>query len=52
MDDPQAPPVGTKGTVLGVDDIGSAMVAWVNGSRLSVVYGEDSCRVISDSKKL
>lgn len=52
MDDPQAPPVGTKGTVLGVDDIGSAMVAWDNGSRLSVVYGEDSCRVISDSKKL
>lgn len=27
MDDPQAPPVGTKGTVLGVDDIGSIMVA-------------------------
>lgn len=23
MDDPQAPPVGTKGTVRGVDDIGS-----------------------------
>ena len=23
MDDPQAPPVGTKGTVLGVDDVGS-----------------------------
>ena len=46
MDDPQAPPVGTKGTVLG--DIGSAMVAWDNGSRLSVVYGEDSCRVISN----
>lgn len=52
MDDPQAPPVGTKGTVLGVDDIGSAMVAWDNGSRLSVVYGEDFCRVISDEKKL
>ena len=28
MDDPQAPPVGTKGTVRGVDDIGSIMVAW------------------------
>ena len=27
MDDPQAPPVGTKVTVLGVDDIFSAMVA-------------------------
>lgn len=26
MDDPQAPPVGTKGTVRGVDDIGSIMV--------------------------
>ena len=23
MDDPQAPPIGTKGTVYGVDDIGS-----------------------------
>jgi hypothetical protein len=23
MDDPQAPPVGTKGTVIAVDDIGS-----------------------------
>lgn len=23
MDDPQAPPVGTEGTVCGVDDIGS-----------------------------
>ena len=26
MDDPQAPPVGTKGTVLGVDDVGSILV--------------------------
>ena len=52
MDDCYAPPIGTKGTVLSVDDIGSAMVAWDNGSRLSVVYGEDSCRVISDAKKL
>ena len=44
MDDPQAPPVGTKGTVLGVDDIGSVMVAWDNGCGLSVAYGEDICR--------
>lgn len=28
MDDTQAPPVGTKGIVRGVDDIGSVMVAW------------------------
>lgn len=46
MDDPQAPPVGTKGTVLGVDDIGSIMVSWDNGSGLNVAYGEDKCRRI------
>ena len=44
MDDPQAPPVSTKGTVRGVDDIGSIMVAWDNGCDLSVAYGEDICR--------
>lgn len=46
MDDPQAPPVGTQGTVRGVDDIGSVMVAWDNGCGLSVAYGEDFCRKI------
>ena len=44
MDDPQAPPVGTKGIVRGVDDIGSIMVAWDNGCGLSVAYGEDICQ--------
>ena len=43
MDDPQAPPIGTQGTVRGVDDAGSIMVVWDNGSTLSVVYGEDLC---------
>lgn len=46
MDDPQAPPVGTKGTVLGVDDIGSIMVAWDNGCGLSVAFGEDLCQKV------
>ena len=44
MEDIQAPPIGTKGTVIGVDDIGSIMVRWDNGSGLSVASGEDSCR--------
>ena len=44
MDDPQAPPIGTRGTVIGVDDIGSIMVDWDNGSGLSVAYGEDRCK--------
>ncbi|MCH4014846.1 MAG: DUF4314 domain-containing protein [Solobacterium sp.] len=41
MDDIQAPPIGTKGTVYGVDDTGSLLVHWDNGSGLSVIYGED-----------
>ena len=41
MDDVQAPPAGTHGTVTGVDDAGSVMVRWDNGSGLSVVYGAD-----------
>ena len=48
MDDPQAPPVGTRGTVLGVDDIGSIMVSWDNGCGLSVAYGQDICRRIEE----
>ena len=50
MDDIQAPPAGTKGTVRDVDDIGSIMVSWDNGSSLSVAYGEDFCRRISDER--
>ena len=41
MDDPQAPPVGTLGTVTGVDDTGSLLMHWDNGSSLNVIYGED-----------
>ena len=48
MDDPQAPPVGTKGEVIGVDDIGSVMVAWDNGCGFSVAYGKDICRKVSE----
>ena len=48
MDDAQAPPIGTKGTVRYVDDIGSLGVAWDNGSSLQVAYGEDLCRRCDD----
>lgn len=44
MEDPQAPPAGTLGTVIGVDDTGSIMAAWDNGSGLNVIYGEDQVR--------
>ena len=48
MDDVQAPPIGTKGTVYGVDDTGSILVNWDNGSGLNVVYGIDSCRKVGE----
>ena len=52
MDDMQAPPMGTKGTVMGVDDIGSILVSWDNGSHLNVVYGEDQReKVITEKLK-
>lgn len=44
MDDVQAPPCGTKGTVNYVDSTGTIYVDWDNGSHLGVVYGEDSCK--------
>ena len=49
MDDPAAPPVGTKGTVTGVDDIGDIMVDWDNGSSLNVVLDVDRIRKAVDA---
>lgn len=46
MDDFQAPPIGTLGTVRGVDDTASLLVDWDNGSGLNVVYGEDRVRKV------
>lgn len=46
MDDPQAPPIGTKGTVIGVDDVGSIMVDWDNGSCLNVIPFVDACWIV------
>jgi len=50
MDDPYAPPVGTLGTVQGVDDAGSLLMNWDNGSGLSVVYGEDIVKKVSQDE--
>lgn len=48
MDDSQAPPIGTKGTVIGVDDIGSLLMRWNTGNTLNVVYGEDIVNKITE----
>ena len=46
MDDPQAPPIGTEGTVIGVDDAGNIMMSWDNGGGLNLVYGVDSFQIV------
>lgn len=48
MDDLQAPPIGTRGTVWGVDDAGSIMVHWDTGSGLHVIYGIDKCKIVKE----
>ena len=48
MDDTQAPPIGTLGTVFGVDDLGTIHVHWDNGSSLGVAFGADECRRIDN----
>ena len=42
MDDTQAQPPGTIGTVVCVDDAGSIHVRWETGSGLAVIPGVDS----------
>ena len=39
---------GDKGTVTGVDDIGTIHVSWDCGSGLGIAYGEDLCKKISE----
>ena len=46
MDDPQAPPTGTMGEVMGVDDAGQILVRWETGSSLSLISGVDSFRIV------
>lgn len=49
MDDAQAPPVGTRGTVLAVDDTGSLIMRWDNGSGLNVIYGVDKVKILKNT---
>ena len=46
MDDPQAPPTGTRGEVMGVDDAGQLLVRWETGSSLSLIPGVDSFHIV------
>lgn len=46
MDDQQAPPQGTRGTVEGVDDAGDLLMCWDTGSCLNVIWGVDIIRKV------
>ena len=48
MNDTQAPPVGTRGTVLRVDDAADLVMRWDNGSGLNVCLDEDSVRIVKE----
>lgn len=46
MDDIQAPPAGTEGTVTFVDDAGTIHMRWDTGSSLGLISGEDEFEVV------
>ena len=39
---------GDRGTVKNVDDAGTIHIRWDCGSNLGLVYGEDTCRKLTD----
>ena len=50
MDDPYNTKLfpGARGTVKGIDDMGTIHVWWDCGSLLGIVFGEDSCKVVTE----
>ncbi len=48
MDDPQAPPSGTRGIVEHVDDIGQIHVRWENGNGLALNTEIDEFHIIRE----
>ena len=46
-DDPCPVPVGTEGTVTGVDSEASLLVKWYNGRSLSVIHLVDRVEILS-----
>ena len=48
MEDPQSPPPGTIGKILYIDDAGSAIMRWANGSGLNLILGVDSFEIVEE----
>lgn len=50
MDDPQAPPTGSRGVVEEVDGIGSIHCRWSNGSGLALIPGIDKFEIVEKAE--
>ena len=46
MNDPCSLPIGTKGTIKYIDDIGSLNTKWDNGSGLALIIGVDEFELL------
>lgn len=42
----ESPPIGSKGRVITVDDMGTIHTEWENGSNLGLIPGEDRWKVL------
>jgi hypothetical protein len=51
MEDIQAPPPNTMGTIKGIDGIGQIHVQWDNGSTLAVQPVDDIYQIFDEPKK-
>lgn len=51
MQDAQAVPSGTQGTIQFVDDMGTIHVSWDNGQTLGLINGEDSFKIVQQEIK-
>lgn len=52
MNDPQAIPKGTRGTVDHIDDAGQIHIKWDNGSSLAIRPNEDKFRTLTNEEQL
>ena len=51
MNDIQAPPRGTMGTIINVDDAGTIHTNWDNGSTLGIIEKEDEFEIVPETQK-
>ena len=49
MSDSQAPPSGTLGTCIAIDDMGDLIMRWDNGSGLNLVPEVDDFRIVKEA---